>query len=98
MYEIVLIIVGIAIIYQSVKLIKEQRKLKKQMKNMSDDWDRNIEFEGYVGSGISQKRKNYPTLDDDHVPGARIEPHSISNHSNDPSDMQKYAFDKENEK
>ena len=74
----VLVGVGLAIIWQTIKLIKEHRKLNKEMKRMEDD--RNIEFSGYVGSGVSQKKKNYPTLNDDHVPGARIEPTKDKDH------------------
>ena len=80
MENIGLIIIGLVIIYQAIKLFKDQRELKKELKRMEDDWDKNIEFEGYVGSGISQKKKNYPTLNDDHIHGARIEPTKDKDH------------------
>ncbi len=100
---------GIAILYQSVKLIREQRKLKKEMNKLNHDW--NIEFKN--GGSVSRQRKNYGQMDDDwrHEVGDieptqselrdnidRKERHSISGHANDPSEMQKRAFEKENEK
>ena len=70
MNESIIIVVGIAIIYQGYKLIQRQRGLRKQMdrlKRQADDF--NVEF----GSehGIELVKKNYPDLElrDDHRTG-----------------------------
>ncbi len=63
---IILSIVGIAIIYQGAKLLVEQSRLKKKMKNMENEMiNRSIDYSGDVGSGISLTRKNYPSMEDD---------------------------------
>ncbi len=101
--------VTMAIAYQIAKLVNEQKKLKRDIKRMEDF---NIEYRNIGGSGISKQRKNYGQMEDDwrHEVGPieptqselrdnvdRKERHSISGHSNDPSEQQKYAFKKEQE-
>ncbi len=110
MTNIVLVIIGILIIYQSYILIKDQRALKKKMFKLNDDF--NVEFKGDGGS-VSRQRKNYPeqehqanddfryncsepTVAELRDSTDRMERHSIAGHMNDPSDQQKKAFDKEN--
>ncbi len=55
-YNGVIIVIGLMIIYQSYKLIVEQRKLQKDLDRMKEDF--NIEFKGPGGS-VSKQRKNY---------------------------------------
>jgi len=65
------IIIGIAIviIWQGFVLIQKQRELRRKMDILQQaEDDRNIDYSGYTGSGISYKRKHYPDLEivDDH--------------------------------
>ena len=60
MENLILIAVGIAIIYQSYKLIKQQKELRKDMNKWKDD--RNIEFSATEGSGIELIKKEYPDV------------------------------------
>ena len=57
MENIVLIIIGLAIIYQGYMIFKSQRKLKYDMKKMKDDY--NIEFGATEGSGIEVVKKQF---------------------------------------
>ena len=109
MENALLIVIGATIGYQSYQIIKNQRQLRKDMKSLrkAND-DLNIEFSAIEGTGITQVKKEYPDIvmrddfrestdqvsaeDFKHV----IEPHSIAGGMNDPSEMQKKAFDKEN--
>jgi len=64
MYEnAILTGIASAIIYQGYKLLMKQRELKKQLKEMRDEWDRSIDYSGHTGSGINTSRKNYPELE-----------------------------------
>lgn len=82
MENIVLIIIGLAIIYQGYMIFKSQRKLKYDMKKMKDDY--NIEFGATEGSGIEVVKKQYPELVDDWRQKVESkEPHSISAGMND---------------
>ena len=105
--------IGIAAItftlaYQLSLLVKEQKKLKRDMQKMEDF---NVEFRGRGGS-VSKQRKNYGQLEDDFREKSdhfeptlsqlrdaqdREERHSIAGHMNDPSEIQKEAFLKAND-
>ena len=70
--NLILIAVGIGIIWQSVKLIQHQKKLRKEMdllKKANDDL--NIEFGSLNGEGIELVKKQYPDIEfrDDHRTG-----------------------------
>ena len=96
MENIVLIIIGIAIIYQSYKLIKQQKELRKKMDRMKEDF--NIEYGAIEGTGIHVVKKQYPDLelkDDFREKVSEQAPHSIAEGMNDPSEMQKKAFEEE---
>ena len=105
MENLLLTIIGVALVYQGYKLIKDQKDLRKRMDRLKDD--SNIEFSATEGTGITQVKKEYPDIimrDDfrqstDQVSAEDfkhiIEPHSIASGMNDPSDQQKYAFDKD---
>ena len=85
--------IGLGIIYQGYRLIKSQKEMKKDMNDM------NIEFSAMEGTGIELVKKNYPNVemkDDFRQKTSEPTPHSTSNHLNDPSEMQKKAFEEEN--
>ena len=89
--------IALVIIYQGYKLIQNQRKLKKELKNMKSDF--NVEFGSGQGEGIELVKKQYPELNlrDDHRTGIEeIKGHSISNGMNDPSERQEAKFIVEN--
>ncbi len=80
-YNGILIVIGFMIIYQSYKLIVEQRKLQKDLDRMKEDF--NIEFKGPGGS-VSKQRKNYPEQEHQANDDFRysIEPTSTELHDN----------------
>ncbi len=101
MFELILIVIGVAIIYQSYKLFNEQKKLRKKMDDM------NVEFSAMEGTGIEFVKKNYPNAEmKDDFRQKTSEPtkdnvdhadrHSISGTMNNPSEMQKKAFEQDN--
>ena len=55
--------IAIAILWQGYNLMIKQRRLKNQLKEMRDEWDRSIDYSGHTGSGINTSRKNYPDLE-----------------------------------
>ena len=65
MYEAFIVLMGLAIAYQSYRLITTQKRLDKEIRDLIKEVDRNIDFSGDVGSGISLTRKNYPEMKDD---------------------------------
>ena len=105
MFELVLVVVGVAIVYQSYKLLNEQKKLRKKMDDM------NVEFSAMEGTGIEFVKKNYPDAEmkDDFRQKAseptrtelrdnsdHSERHNIAGSMNGPSEMQKKAFSEDN--
>lgn len=88
--------ITMAIASMSYKTYKDAKELKWKMKKLKEDY--NVEFRGEDGSASYQKKKyKEQELSDDwrqvvmseepHIDG-----HSIANGMNDPSDVQKKAF------
>ena len=72
MENLVPVIIFVGIIWQGFKLMKRQDALHEEMERLRrEEDDRNIDFSGHTGSGISYKRKHYPDLEitDDHKTG-----------------------------
>ena len=108
MFELILVVVGIAIVYQSYKLIQQQKELRAKMDKMKEDF--NIEYGAVEGTGIHVVKKQYPDLEikDDFREKVseptslelrdnsdHAERHNIAGSMNGPSEMQKKAFEDE---
>lgn len=97
MIDIAIILTGTILTYAIYNLLNNIKKVQKKInitKKKSEDLS--IEFGAQEGTGIELVKKNYGEIVDDwreHL--EHKEPHSTSEHMNDPSDVQKYAFDKE---
>ena len=68
MENLVLVIIAGAIIWQGFKIIQNQRRLRKKMRDIENKWDKNIT---YANGEIDLIKKRYPDLElvDDHRTG-----------------------------
>ncbi len=67
MENAVLVGIALAIFYNMYKLRQKQKEVRQSFEDLKRaNEDLNIEFGSSKGTGISLKRKHYPTLEDDH--------------------------------